>query len=537
MKNLAYTFRGGVHMNEYKITASSPIEVLPAPDKVVIPLSQHIGVPCKALVSVGDKVDKGQVIGAVEKGLGCPVHASVSGTVEKIESVYTPQGRKVEQIVIDSDGENRISPDIKPYQGDIYKVSPEDCIEAVRVAGISGMGGATFPTYAKIASAIGKVKHIIINSAECEPFITANHRLMLESPDEIIAGLRILMHVFGLEKGLIAVEDNKPDAIVKLREAVGDGKDIEVKEMKTKYPQGDERQIIYALTGVELKAGKLPADVGCVIFNSETCYNVYRALALGMPLIERIVTVTGDCVRNPKNILAPIGTPVSELIEFCGGLKEKPAKLISGGPMMGVAQWDINIPVTKGTNAVLALSEKFTAEPELPFNCIHCGKCIRVCPMHLMPLFLARNSKKGDYDECEKLNVLSCVECGSCAYICPGKVPIVQFIRVAKSVVNEKRRAKLLARQSDAQKPAAPGKTDTADRPAAEKTDNLKTASVKEQDAGKAATSAKEDNPNAAETAKTASGQSAECLKTATAQTATSQKSETVNTDKKENAK
>ena len=244
-------------MNEYKLTAQSPIEVLPTPDKVIIPLSQHIGAPCKALVNVGDKVDKGQVIGAVEKGLGCPVHASVSGTVEKIESVYTPQGRKVEQIIIASDGENRLSPDIRPYDGDIFNVSAEDCIEAVRVAGISGMGGATFPTYAKIASAVGKVRHIIINSAECEPFITANHRLMLESPDEITAGLRILMHVFGLQKGLIAVEDNKPDAIVRLRESVGDKGDIEVKEMKTKYPQGDERQLIYALTGVELKAGKL----------------------------------------------------------------------------------------------------------------------------------------------------------------------------------------------------------------------------------------------------------------------------------------
>lgn len=435
-------------MNEYKLTAQSPIEVLPTPDKVIIPLSQHIGAPCKALVNVGDRVDKGQVIGAVEKGLGCPVHASVSGTVEKIESVYTPQGRKVEQIIIASDGENRLSPDIRPYDGDIFNVSAEDCIEAVRVAGISGMGGATFPTYAKIASAVGKVRHIIINSAECEPFITANHRLMLESPDEITAGLRILMHVFGLQKGLIAVEDNKPDAIVRLRESVGDKGDIEVKEMKTKYPQGDERQLIYALTGVELKAGKLPADVGCVIFNSETCYNVYRALASGMPLVERIVTVTGDCLRTPKNVLAPIGTPVSRLIEFCGGLKEKPEKLITGGPMMGVAQWDMDIPVTKGTNAVLALSATFVKEPELPFNCIHCGKCIRVCPMHLMPLYLARNSRKGDYDECEKLNVLSCVECGSCAYICPGKVPIVQFIRVAKSVVNDRRRAKLLAAQA-----------------------------------------------------------------------------------------
>ncbi|MBR2473976.1 MAG: electron transport complex subunit RsxC [Clostridia bacterium] len=428
-------------MNEYKITASKPIEKLPVPETVVVPLSQHIGAPCTATVKVGDTVDKGQIIGVVEKGLGCPVHASVSGKVSKIETVITPSGRKVEQIVIENDGEERLLADIRHNGKSIEDITAEECIEAVRLAGISGMGGATFPTYAKISSALGKAKHIIINSAECEPFITANHRLMLEEPKKIIDGLKLLMRVFGIEKGVIAIEDNKMDAVEMLRKTLGDDTSVEVTVMKTKYPQGDERQIIYALTGVELKSGKLPADVGCVIFNSETCYNVYRAVFEGMPLIERIVTVSGNCVKEPKNILAPIGTSISKLIDFCGGFTEAPEKIVLGGPMMGFAQWDINVPVTKGTNAVLALSESFNKKASTPYACLHCGKCVSVCPMHLMPLYLAQHAQNKDFETCEKYNALSCVECGSCAYICPGNVPLVQLIRLAKGVINDKRRA------------------------------------------------------------------------------------------------
>ena len=427
-------------MNEYKITAACKTEILPAPSKVTVPLSQHIGVPCAPLVAVGDTVDKGQIIGAVEKGLGCPVHATVSGKVVDINTVFTPQGRKIEQIIIENDGENRLCPDITPFEGDISEITPEQCIEAVRVAGISGMGGATFPTYAKISSALGKVKHIIINSAECEPFITANHRLMLEEPAKLIKGLKLLMHVFGLKKGTIAIEDNKLDAASMLRKTLDGDDSIEIKILQTKYPQGDERQIIYALYGIELKVGKLPADVGCVIFNSETCYNVYRAVFERMPLIERIVTVSGDCIASPKNVLAPLGTPISELINYCGGFTEQPQKVITGGPMMGFAGWTLDASVTKGTNAVVALSPSFDKTASLPYNCLHCGKCVSVCPMRLMPLYIAQHTQLKEFDECEKLNVLSCVECGSCAYICPGKVPLVQLLRLAKLTVNENKR-------------------------------------------------------------------------------------------------
>ncbi len=434
---LAYTFKGGVHMNEYKLTQSFTTEKLPTPKIVRVPLSQHIGAPCIPIAAVGDTVDKGQVIGEVSSGLGCPVHATVSGKITAIEEVFTPQGRKVRQIVIENDGEERMSPAILTQAQSVDDITTEEFIEAVRLAGISGMGGATFPTYAKIQSALGKVDNVIINGAECEPFITADHRLMLESPDEIVGGARLLCKLFGVKSTVIAIEDNKPDAIKLIDIVSKNVPGVEVKALKTKYPQGDERQIIYALTGKELPAGKLPADVGCVIFNVETCYNIYRAVTLKMPLIERIVTVSGDCISSPKNILAPLGTAVSELIDFCGGFKERPAKFITGGPMMGVAQWDEQTPVTKGTNAVLAFSKDFCKEPSTPFSCLHCGKCVGVCPMHLMPLYLAQFAKNQNYEMCGKFNIMSCVECGSCAYICPGKVPIVQFIRMTKAKMRE----------------------------------------------------------------------------------------------------
>ena len=437
-------------MEEYKITAGSPIEKLPSPKKIYVPLSQHIGAPCTPTVNVGDTVTKGQIIGVVEKGLGCPVHSSVSGKVSAIEDVLTPRGNKIRRIVIENDGEERLCEGIIPREeadpeSAIASVTAESCIEAVRLAGISGMGGATFPTYAKISSALGKVDHIIVNCAECEPFITADHRVMLESPRDVINGLRILLKVFGLQHGMLAVEDNKLDAVEALRRELGDATDVEVRVMKTKYPQGDERQLIFALTGQELPAGKLPADVGCVIFNVGTCYNICRAVTRNMPLIERVVTVSGDCIKEPKNLLAPIGAPMSDLIAYCGGLSSSPEKLVMGGPMMGAAQWDINTPITKGTNAILALSESFSKTSNCEFACIHCGKCVSACPMRLMPLYLAQFAEQQDYAMCEKFNILSCVECGTCAYTCPGGVPIVQYVRATKPKIIEMNKARQAA--------------------------------------------------------------------------------------------
>lgn len=432
-----YTFKGGTRVREYKNTRALAVVDLPAPPVVEIPLSQHIGVPCTPTVAVGDRVLRGQLIGEVPAGLGCPVHSSVSGTVKAISSRVGVQGRPVPTIIIENDGEGTLSPDVVPFSKRLGDTSPEEIVDVIRRAGISGMGGATFPTWAKLSGAIGKVNRLIINCAECEPFITVNHRLMLEHPEELVGGAKILLRALGLPSGDIAIEDNKLNAADRVAAEIGESPLLNIKLMRTKYPQGDERQLIFALTGREVPEGKLPADVGCVVFNAETCSAIYRAFAEGMPLIERCVTVDGDCVREPKNLRVPLGTPVRSLIEFCGGLVRTPFKLINGGPMMGAATWDFDAPVTKGTSAILVFSEEFAAMKD-DFACIRCGRCVKNCPMHLMPVYLAQYAMAGNYDETAKLHVMSCVECGTCSYNCPGNVPIVQYIRVAKGAVRSK---------------------------------------------------------------------------------------------------
>lgn len=432
-----YTFKGGTRVREYKNTRALAVVDLPAPPVVEIPLSQHIGVPCTPTVSAGDRVLRGQLIGEVPAGLGCPVHSSVSGTVKAISSRVGVQGRPVPTVIIENDGEGTLSPDVVPFSKRLGDTSPEEIVDVIRRAGISGMGGATFPTWAKLSGAIGKVNRLIINCAECEPFITVNHRLMLEHPEELVGGAKILLRALGLPSGDIAIEDNKLNAADRVAAEIGESPLLNIKLMRTKYPQGDERQLIFALTGREVPEGKLPADVGCVVFNAETCSAIYRAFAEGMPLIERCVTVDGDCVREPKNLRVPLGTPVRSLIEFCGGLVRTPFKLINGGPMMGAATWDFDAPVTKGTSAILVFSEEFAAMKD-DFACIRCGRCVKNCPMHLMPVYLAQYAMAGNYDETAKLHVMSCVECGTCSYNCPGNVPIVQYIRVAKGAVRSK---------------------------------------------------------------------------------------------------
>lgn len=443
---LKLSFKGGVHPPQNKNTAGCAVEKMPPPEKVHIPLSQHIGGVCVPLVKKGDKVDKGQIIGDVEGGLGCPVHASVSGTVESIEVKTNAAGQKTGQIVIVNDFEERLSPDVKPIGKAIDGLTVDELVEITRKAGIAGMGGATFPTYAKLSSAAGKIDHLIVNCAECEPYITVNHRLMVEQPERLVNGLKILLKVFGLQKGYIAVEDNKPDAIAILKEkTAGSELPIEVCVMKTKYPQGDERQIIYALTGKELTSGHLPFEVGCLILNAETVAAIYDAVEYGMPLIERFVTVDGDCIKTPKNLSVRLGTPINELIEYCGGLVKDPHKIICGGPMMGIAQWKMYAPTVKGTSSVLVFSNKnrkrFTDKP----SCIHCGRCVGHCPMHLMPNYLVAFANDGQLDKCKQFDILGCVECGSCSYDCPADVPIVQTIRAAKGKILEEMRAQKAA--------------------------------------------------------------------------------------------
>lgn len=430
-----YTFKGGTHVREYKNTRGASIERMPAPATVTIPMSQHIGAPCTVAVKVGDHVDYGQLIGEPAGGLGCPVHASVSGTVQKIETRLGAQGTPVEVVVLENDGLYTLCDAVKPFPKPLEEATPEEIVEVIRRAGISGMGGATFPTYVKLQSAIGRVDTLIVNCAECEPFITANHRMMLEHPERIIEGVKVLMQALSLRTALIGVEDNKPDAVELLRKKAPAG--IEVCVMKTKYPQGDERQLMYALTGRELPKGKLPADIGCVIFNTETVAAIWHAFYNGTPLCKRVVTVDGDCVGRPTNVKAPLGISYRDLIEYCGGLVKKPARVISGGPMMGNAQWDYDAVVTKGSSSILVLSEEFCkrGHSKLPSACIRCGRCVKNCPMHLMPNMLVQLAMKRRYDDAAKYDVMSCVECGTCSYNCPGGMQIVQHIRVAKGAI------------------------------------------------------------------------------------------------------
>lgn len=431
---MAKTFKGGIHVPDEKNTKNCPITEFLHPKTVSIPMQQHIGAPATPLVKKGDYVSVGQIIGRFDSGLSCPVHASVSGTVKDIEmrNSYTGYG-KTAYVVIENDFQNTLCDSVKPYSGKLSEATPEEIIEIVKEAGISGMGGAAFPTYAKISSAIGKAKDIIINCAECEPYITANHRLMLEEPERIIGGAEILLKALSLDKVIFAIEDNKKDAAESLINAISGDNRFAVALLKTKYPQGDERQLIYALKGIELPAGKLPADVGCVIFNAETCASVHTAFTTGMPLIKRIVTVDGDAINEPKNIRVPVGTSYEDVFEFCGGIKENISRIISGGPMMGASQWDYNSVIMKNTSAILVLSDEKDRTVLENAACIHCGKCVAVCPMHLMPNYLAAFSKADNDEMCEKFNLLSCVECGCCTYTCPARVPIVQHIRNKKS--------------------------------------------------------------------------------------------------------
>lgn len=437
---MKHSFRGGIHINEHKNTASCAVTPLPPPARVAIPLSQHIGVPCAPLVAVGDTVKVGQPIGRAEAGLSCPVHSSVSGTVVAIRTRRNLSGQPVTDVVIENDGLGTLHESISPAERPWQALTPEEIIALTEEAGICGMGGASFPTHAKIRSALGKVDTLLINCAECEPYITANHRLLLESPEDVLRGTLLLLRAVGLDGGVLVVEDNKADAIALLRELCEkDYPTLSVAVVKTKYPQGDERQLIRAVKGRELPPGKLPADIGCVVFNAETAAAVFRAAAYGRPLIQRIVTVDGDCVQEPKNLLVPVGAPFRDLIAACGGLRQEPERIISGGPMMGFAVWDADEPVTKGTSAVLLLSDKATDGYLGAHDCIRCGRCVGACPMHLMPNYIAAYARLSDFESAEQNGAMSCVECGACSYICPASIPIVQYVRMAKATLRQKR--------------------------------------------------------------------------------------------------
>ena len=428
---MAFSFFGGVHPKENKAYAcDKAVQEFPAPDIVVIPMSQHIGAPCKPLVKKGDLVTVGQKIGD-NQGLCVPVHASVSGKVKSVESKAHTSGTNVMSVVIENDHLDTLCEDIKPRtQEEVDALTPEELIGIIREGGIVGMGGATFPTHVKLSGGIGKVDTIIVNAGECEPYITSDDRLCRERPEELISGLKIIMKILGLKNAHIGIEDNKPEAAKALQVHLCSEDGITVDVLPAKYPQGAEKQLIYAVTGREVPSGGLPAAVGCAVFNAATCKAIHDVVYNGMPLIRRIVTVSGDIIMAPKNLMVPIGTSFNDLIEACGH-SENPYKVLSGGPMMGAAQYDLSVPTIKGVNAITVLGARNKYAVDEP-HCLRCGKCIDACPMKLMPVLMYKALQSNDIEEMKATHLMDCIECGCCAYICPASVPLVLGFRAGK---------------------------------------------------------------------------------------------------------
>lgn len=435
------TFKGGIHPNDGKSLAKDqPIqELLPVGD-LVYPLSQHIGAPAAPVVKKGDSVLKGQKIADAGGFVSAPIYASVSGTVKAIEKRLTPTGSSIDSIVIENDGEYKeveYAP-VKP----LNELSGDEIRTLIADAGIVGMGGAGFPTRVKLSPKDPeKIDYIIANCAECEPYITADYRRMLENTEELISGMRVVLSIFPNAKGIFGVEDNKKDCIEKLKEATKNEPRMEVKALQTKYPQGAERQLIYALTKRAINSSMLPADAGCIVDNVETLIAIERAVIQGRPLMERIVTVSGDDVQKPGNYKVLLGTSHRELIDAAGGFVQEPEKLISGGPMMGFAMITLDAPVTKTSSAILAFKEDVVAKSS-PSACINCGRCVEVCPSRILPSRLADFAERMDEEAFTALNGLECVECGSCSYVCPAKRPLKQAIGSMRKIALANRKKK-----------------------------------------------------------------------------------------------
>ena len=436
------TFRGGIHppyRKEY--SDKKALEKAKSPKVVYIPLQQHIGAPAKAIVEVGDEVKLGQKIGEQQGFVSCNVHSSVSGKVIGISQHEVPGG-SAQCVIIENDFKEELHDSVKP-KGNLEDLSKEDIVGIIKEAGIVGMGGATFPTHVKISPPPDKkIDVVILNGAECEPYLTADHRLMLEHPEDVVFGLKVLMKALDVKKGYIGIEANKPDALESIQAVAKEYSDIEVVSLEVKYPQGAEKQLIYACTGREVPSGGLPMDAGAVVNNVGTAAQIAKSIKTGMPLVERITTITGSCIKEPKNLVTKVGTLVSEIIDQCGGFKEdkKLGKVIMGGPMMGITQYTIDIPTNKGSSGILCLDEEESRLPK-PQNCIRCGKCLNVCPAFLEPLYISAYSLRNDFERAEQNRALDCIECGSCSFVCPARRPLLQSIRNAKKeIVTMKRK-------------------------------------------------------------------------------------------------
>ena len=428
-------FFGGIHpkYNKEMSTGVTSFHTI-TPKQVVIPMQQHIGAPCTPLVQVGDRVLRGQKIGDGQ-GLCVPVHASVSGTVVAVEPRPHTSGRDVMAVVIENDFQDETAPGMA-LDCPLDQLDTDQVLHIIREAGIVGMGGAAFPGNVKALTSMGKVDTLIANACECEPYITADDSLLRTDPVHVLEGMMILRQLLQPRRTVLAVEDNKAQAIEKLRSISCDYPDIEIAVLPTRYPQGAEKQLIQSLTGREVLPGALPVSVGCAVFNVSTYAAIYRAVRLGVPLTQRIVTISGEAIAEPQNFIVRIGTPFHDLIEVAGGLNDKTERVISGGPMMGFAQSDLSVPVIKATNSILCLLKDRNGAAENPV-CLRCGKCVSVCPMRLQPLYLYRFVNAGRLDELERLHLLDCIECGSCAFTCPGKLPLVETYRKGKSKLRE----------------------------------------------------------------------------------------------------
>lgn len=436
------SFKGGVfplhHEKHGKYTAELPIETVKAPPVVYIPLAQHIGAPAKALVKAGDHVRVGEKIGEAQGFVSANVHSSVSGKVKSVMLWDHPSGHKAETVIIESDGLDEVFPGLTPHS-DWESLSKEKLVEIVKEAGIVGMGGATFPTHVKLSPPPDKrVDILLVNAAECEPYLTADDRAMIEYKDLIVEGVGITMKILGVDRAIVGIEDNKPEAIRIIDEAFSKIEGVEIAPLKVKYPQGGEKQLAYALTGRKVPAGGLPADVGIVVQNVSTMYAIAQAVVEGKPLTHRVLSVSGDAVKKPSNLWVPIGTPFQHLLDLCGGLSQELYKVISGGPMMGQAQSTLQTPVTKGCSGLLFFSESMRKLDER-VTCIHCGRCVAVCPMGLMPLYIASHSDIQDYEKAWTYGAANCIECGCCAYACPAKLNLVQSVKMAKAALARER--------------------------------------------------------------------------------------------------
>lgn len=426
-----FTFKGGVHPAGGKdISKDKPVVDYHTKGDLVFPLSQHIGAPAVPVVEKGDYVKAGTLIAKAGGFVSANIYSSMSGTVKAIEPRRVTAGGMVNSIIIENDHEHaKEDPwEVKPYE----EMTPDEIRELIQRAGVVGMGGATFPTHVKLAPKDPeKIDYIIVNGAECEPYLTSDYRRLMEDADKVVLGLKVILHIFPHAQGVIAIEDNKPDAIETVKKACEGEERISVRKLYTKYPQGSERHLIYAVTKRQINSSMLPADAGCIVDNVDTVYSVYRAVVCGKPLMHRIVTVTGDAVNDPRNFRVPIGTNMQELVEAAGGFNCEPEKIIIGGPMMGVSVFSLDLPIMKGSSAITVFKEDPVSRAKQT-HCINCGRCVNVCPSRLVPTRLADFSENGKLKDFEKYHGVECVECGSCSYVCPAKRPLAQSIKTMR---------------------------------------------------------------------------------------------------------